>query len=198
MGFMIILTMFSRNYIGVHTPQDVCVGAALGLFVVFAGARLWEWLEADSKRDYIIPCAGIILTVLFLVYISLKSYPMDYAADGKLLVDPAKMMKDGYKDAGRLLGVTLGLFLEKRFVKFSMDVSLQKKVARCAVGVLLIIFYEKAFMPIISDLVSLSWIGMVLTFAELILFIVIYPLCFSKAEELGKSGKKAKLQANKA
>lgn len=197
MGFMILLTMFSRNYIGVHTPQDVVVGAALGLFVVFVGSRLWEWLEADEKRDYIIPCVGIVLTVLFLIYISLKSYPLDYAADGKLLVDPAKMMKDGYKDAGRLLGVTLGLFLEKRFVKFSMDVSVQRKVARCAVGVLLIIFYEKAFMPIISDLVSLSWIGMALTFAELILFIVIYPLCFSKIESMANN-RQAKLQANKA
>lgn len=181
MGFMILLTMFSRNYIGVHTPQDVVVGAALGLIVVFAGAKVWEWVEKNPNRDYIIPCAGIVLTALFLVYISLKSYPMDYA-EGKLLVDPGKMMKDGYKDAGRLLGVTLGWFLERRFVKFSMDVSALKKVTRCAVGVLLLILYESAVMPAVADAFGSSWVNFFLTFAELLLLLVIYPFCFSRIE----------------
>lgn len=36
---------------------------------------------------------------------------MDYA-DGSLPVDPEKMKVGGFKDAGRLPGVTLGWFLE--------------------------------------------------------------------------------------
>lgn len=90
MGVMILLTMFSRLYIGVHTPQDVLIGALLGLVVVFAGAKLWEWIDKEPKRDYIIPCIGIVLVAAFLAYITLKTYPMTYGADGKLLVDPAK------------------------------------------------------------------------------------------------------------
>lgn len=34
-----------------------------------------------------------------LLYISLKPYPTDYV-DGKLIVNPAKMVLDGYKDTG--------------------------------------------------------------------------------------------------
>ncbi len=182
MGLMILLTIFSRNYIGVHTPQDVIVGTILGLVVVFGGAKLWEWLDAHPKKDFIVPCAGVILTVLFLLYISLKAYPMDYDEAGKLLVDPAKMMKDGFKDAGRFLGVTLGWFLERRFVKFSMDVSAGQKVARCGVGVLLLMFYELAVMPAVTDAVGVFWFGFVMTFVELLILMVIYPLCFSKLE----------------
>lgn len=179
MIFMILLTMFSRNYIGVHTPQDVIVGAALGLIVVFLGAKAWEWIYAKPNRDFVLLCAGVILTALFLLYISVKSYPMDYGADGKLLVDPAKMKTDGYKDAGRFLGVMIGWFLERRFVRFSMDVSAAKKTTRCCVGVLLLIAYEKALMPAVTAAVNLSWIGFVMTFCELIVLMVLYPLCFS-------------------
>ena len=179
---MLLLTLFSRNYIGVHTPQDVAVGAALGLAGVFLGIRAWEWIDQKPDRDKIIPIAGVVLTALFLVYISLKSYPMNYDEAGKLLVDPAKMMKDGYKDAGRILGVSLGWYLERRYVRFSMDVPVLTKVTRCGVGALLLMLYEQAFMPAVTGAVSSGWIGFVLTFGELILLMTVYPLCFSRVE----------------
>ncbi len=183
MIIMILLTMFSRNYIGVHTPQDVLVGALLGAVVVILGSKAWEWIDKNKKRDYIIPCVGLVFTALFLVYISLKTYPMDYV-DGELLVDPSKMMKDGFKDAGRFLGVTIGWFLERKFVRFTLNVTAIQKVTRCCFGVLLIIFYENAFMPMITEAISSSWVSFALTFFELILLMVIYPLCFSKIESM--------------
>ena len=188
LGGMILLTMLSRTYIGVHTPQDVVVGTLLGIVVVFCGAKVWEWFEAHPDRDYLLPCAGVVLTVFFLLYISLKSYPMDYV-DGKLLVDPKKMMIDGYKDAGRILGVTLGWFLERRLVNFSMDVCAEQKVTRAGVGALLLIFYEKYAMPAMTAAVVSPWMNSFATFLELILLMVIYPLCFSRLEKSGRAGK---------
>ena len=182
MAVMLLLTMFSRNYIGVHTPQDVAVGAALGLAVVFLGNRAWAWLDEKPGRDRIVPLAGVVLTALFLLYIGIKRYPMDYDDAGKLLVDPAKMMKDGYKDAGRLLGVALGWYLERRYVRFSTDVSPLTKVTRCAVGALVILLYEQAVMPAVTGAVSQGWVGFLLTFGELLLLMVVYPLCFTRLE----------------
>ena len=179
---MLLLTMFSRNYIGVHTPQDVVVGAALGLTVVYLGMRAWAWIDEKPGRARIIPIAGVALTALFLVYISLKSYPLDYDEAGKLLVDPAKMMKDGYKDAGRMLGVSLGWYLERRYVRFSTDVPVLTKVTRCGVGALVLLVYELTFMPAVTGAVSGGWIGFVLTFGELMVLMVVYPLCFSRLE----------------
>ena len=186
---MLLLTMFSRNYIGVHTPQDVAVGATLGLVMVFLGIRAWEWIDEKPGRERIIPLAGVALTALFLLYINLKSYPLDYDASGKLLVDPAKMMKDGYKDAGRILGVSLGWYLERRYVRFSMDVPVLTKVTRCGVGALIIMLYEMAVMPAVTGAVSAGWIGFVLTFVELMVLMAVYPLCFSQLE--AKLGRKA-------
>ena len=50
------------------------------------------------------PLAGFVFCCLALVYITLKPYPMDYTAGGKLLVDPQKMMNDGYGDTGKMMG----------------------------------------------------------------------------------------------
>ncbi len=186
LGLMILLTIFSRNYIGVHTPQDVIVGTLLGAAVVVGGAKVWEWIDEHPEKDWLIPCAGVVLTVLFLIYISVKSYPMDYV-DGKLLVDPEKMKVDGYKDAGRLLGVTLGWFLERRFVRFSMDVPALQKVTRAGVGVLLLIFIEKCLMPAVTGAFAFSWVNSLMTFLELFILMVVYPLCFSRLERSGRS-----------
>lgn len=184
LGLMILLTIFSRNYIGVHTPQDVMVGTLLGAVVVAGGAKIWDWLDAHPEKDWLIPCVGAVLTVLFLIYISAKSYPMDYV-DGSLLVDPVKMKVDGFKDAGRLLGVTLGWFLERRFVNFSMDVPALQKVTRAGVGALLLIFIEKCLTPAVTGAFSYSWVNCLMTFLELILLMVVYPLCFSRLEGSG-------------
>ena len=179
---MIALTMFSRNYIGVHTPQDVVVGLLLGIVVVVCGARVWEWLEKHPDKDYLLPCVGGLLVALFLFYISLKSYPMDYV-NGKLIVAPQKMMIDGYKDAGRLLGVTLGWFLERRLVNFTLAVPTARKVARACFGVLLLLLWEKCATPAMTTALSSSWTYFFASFLELILLIFLYPLCFAREKK---------------
>ena len=183
---MIALTMFSRNYIGVHTPQDVVVGLLLGVVVVVCGARVWEWLEEHPGKDYLLPCIGGLMVALFLFYISMKSYPTHYV-NGKLTVDPQKMMIDGYKDAGRLLGVTFGWFLERRLVNFTLAVPTARKVARACFGVLLLLLWEKGVMPAMSAAFSSAWAYFFACFMELILLFFLYPLCFVRGKHTSVS-----------
>lgn len=178
---MIALTLLSRNYIGVHTPQDVLTGTLLGGLVVIFAPKAYDWIDEDSKHDYIIPVAGIFLTGLFLLYISLKSYPTDYV-DGVLVVDPAKMVLDGYKDAGRFLGLTLGWYFERRFVRFSMDVPMHQKVLRCCVGAFLLIFLEKTLIPATAGLLGGTWGYFFIMTIELFVLTAAYPWCFAKYE----------------
>ena len=55
-------------------------------------------------------------------------------------------------------------------------------VTRCGVGVLVLLLYELSFMPAVTGAVSTGWIGFVLTFGELMVLVVVYPLCFSRLE----------------
>ncbi len=89
-------------------------------------------MEENPNFDLIIAGAGILLSVLLLVYATFKSYPMDYDSAGKLIVEPAKMAVDAYKDVGFSVGILVPWVIERRFIKFTSDGPLDCKFLRIA------------------------------------------------------------------
>ena len=115
--FLILLTMFSRLYLGVHTPQDVLFALLESVLAILAVAKIMSYLELHPEKENMSLLAGFVLGWLAILYISVKPYPMTYV-DGKLLVDPQKMMKDGYGDIGMLIAFCAARFVEKTWIRF--------------------------------------------------------------------------------
>ena len=113
------LIALSRCLLGVHTPQDVFAGLAIGFAGIRLGGALLAWLEGGEGRPAVFAAACCALSAAMLAYITLKSYPMDLAADGSLLVDPRVMMNDCYSAAGTLAGFSLGYAWERRSIRFA-------------------------------------------------------------------------------
>ena len=180
---MLLLTMFSRNYLGVHTPQDVLVGGIASFFCAWSIIKLCDYIDQNPNKDWIVFLTVTIVTAALLCYIALKRYPEDYV-DGVLLVDPKKMTVDGFKDPGRFWGIFLGWFLERRFVRFSTDVSAHKKVARALIGGLLAVFWWTTVAGPIGKMIGTNW-GYFMTQASTpVMFMVVYPaICFRKQEQ---------------
>ena len=128
---LIVLIAFSRNYFGVHTPQDVVVGAALGLIFVFVGRRLWDWQEQGHAWGLFL--GGLLLSALVSAYISLKGYPMDYV-DGKLMVDPMNMIIDGWYNIGAFLGFLFSWPIERRWIHFAVPSSWPERLCCYLLG----------------------------------------------------------------
>ncbi|MDD3334307.1 MAG: phosphatase PAP2 family protein [Eubacteriales bacterium] len=138
MSILVLLVMFSRNYCGVHTPQDVLVGAALGLITLWIVKRLLDFVENKAgNRDLWVAVVGTIIGLLTLVFVTLKPYPMDVGADGLLLVDPVRMQKDHFGAVGALIGMLWGWLWERRQVGFTTDVKGWVRLARAATGILI-------------------------------------------------------------
>ena len=114
-----LIVGFSRNYLGVHTPQDVAVAAALSVASLFAVAWVMRYLEQHPDKEdtflfamFIVGCAGV-------AYVTFKPYPMDYKGPlGELLVDPQRMMNDGYSDQSQLVVFPVARYTERRFIGF--------------------------------------------------------------------------------
>ena len=122
---LILLTGFSRNYLGVHTPQDVLVGIMIGAGSLYVIHRLFLYLDEHPEKEDVFLFFGFAFGISALFYITFKQYPTEYV-NGELLVDPHRMMRDGYKDIGQFVAACAARFLEKRFVRFK-ETGLNKK-----------------------------------------------------------------------
>ena len=136
---IIFFVMLSRNYLGVHTPQDVIVSFLIGVCLIFANGKLLKWVDDGKNRDYILISVVTISCILLTLYVTYKSYPIHYL-NGKVLYDPSFIKTDIFIKTGFILGAFYGWCIEKRFVNFSAEIgSITNKIVRFIVGI--VIFY---------------------------------------------------------
>ena len=200
LGLIVALVAFSRLFLGVHTPQDVLVGAAAGCLVMWLTAMLMRFIASHPEKDWIAVVCGVALAAALAVYAALKPYPTDYDAEGKLIVDGAKMANDTFKGVGWCAAFLTGWILERRFVAFSTDVPLARRLTRVA-GCLLA-YYAVAL--ILVPLVK-GWIGgpagtVVSCFLQVFCVSFLFPWCFTMLEKAGekRSGAAGKARAARA
>ena len=174
-GVIVALIAFSRNFLGVHTPQDVLVGAAAGLLLMWLTAKLMKWIEAHPKKDIPVMCAGIGIAAAVAVFAALKSYPADYDSAGKLLVDGAKMANDTYKGVGWCVGFLSGWVLERRFVGFSTDVPMAKRMTRLVTGLLGYYAVSLILMPLLKSAIPGAGCTIMTCFLQMFYVSFIFP-----------------------
>ena len=141
-GFLILLTAFSRNYLGVHTPQDVLAAMLLGFAVAFGMSKLFVYLSGNPEKEDIVLAGGIVFCIAALVYISVKPYPSGIV-NGTVLVEPKVMMKDGFGCIGRLAAFCIARYAEKKWIRYSPSVSFRTAVlgfAGAAITMLIILY----------------------------------------------------------
>ena len=176
---MIAITMFSRMFVGVHTPQDVIVGVLIGLLSTYIISKISDYVDANPNSDKYILIISTIFTVATLLYVGLKNYPMDYV-DGKLLVDPASMKINSFKDPGTFFGVVLAWYLERRYFKFDISGSASQKAIRACVGALLVVAYYSIVVNGIGKLININIVYFLLRASVPLVFIILYPLTWKK------------------
>ena len=145
-GVLIALTGFSRNFLGVHTPQDVLVGFVSSVIIIAAVGIVEKKVESNEKAIDILTIIGAATVLLTIVYIIVKPYPMDYV-DGQLLVDPQKMMNDTFKSCGAFLGFLIGSYLDRHYLKYEIPASAPALPILTWIGAALMFGWKEWFGP---------------------------------------------------
>ena len=124
----VFIVMFSRNYLGVHTPQDVTIGFLSSLLAIYLAGKIEDWTDADAKRDVLLIVAGIVLCIALALFYQYKPYPLDYLANGKLLVDPERMKPDSFQGLGCIIGYVIARYFERRGFDFEQALSFKTRL----------------------------------------------------------------------
>lgn len=148
--FMVmLLIMLSRNYIGVHTPQDVIVGMLLGLASVIACQRLLTWSESSERRRLMVDLLLVLSAVGFVIF-AFVYCATDGRMDKVIVKSYLSTQKGAINILGHILGLVIGMELERRFIHFSTEVSLKYKLIRVIPGLFLAMLLYKLPLPFLA------------------------------------------------
>ena len=175
----VLLIGFSRLFLGVHTPQDVLVGILAGCLVMWLTGKMMLWIDAHPQKDWLIVCIGVVLSALVALYAALKPYPADYDAEGKLIVDGAKMANDTFRAIGWAMGFLVGWILERRCVGFSTEVSLPTRLLRCVTGLMAFYVVSLILVPLMKNWLPGPAGSIISCFFQMLFISFLFPWLFS-------------------
>lgn len=159
-----LLIGISRLYFGVHTVVDVVIGFCSGVICVFVFGKLYE---KYSDKPVIPLITGFIVSLFFVIYACFKKYPPDAEA---------KLIYDCFKQSGLMIGYFAALYLEKKYLNYSVKGKPLVQIIKFIVGITVLLglkLFFKKFLP--------SYFLYFIEYFILVFWCVyLYPLIFTK------------------
>ena len=138
------LVLFSRMYLGVHTPWDVAVGCLLSLALAVLLRPLFSAGSPTRTRAALLIC--LACSAAFALYMSLCSFGADTDKDN---------LNEAAKNAWLLLGGSAGICLafeiDERFVRYDTRAAWYVQIVKCVLGAGLVFLLRMALKkPLLS------------------------------------------------
>ena len=177
-----VLTPFSRMYIGVHTPLDVLVAAAMALILIFVLRPVV--LGNDGK--YIPYLLGImtVLAVAFLCFVEFYPFPVDVDAHN---------LESGTKNAYTLLGCLLGLLIvyvvDGKWIHFPVKAVWWAQLLKIVIGLGLVLAVKSGMKTPLNAVFGESVGRAARYFLIVIVAGILWPMTFRWFEKLGAKEK---------
>lgn len=190
-----ILVGFSRNYIGVHTPQDVIISFIASVLVIFGTVKLFDIMERNKKADVWIALSGLLISVFITIFAVYKTYPVNFKnsdnsitqtiyvttseineeTQKKAIVNPKDMVLDLYKNIGYIIGIFLGWIIERKYINFSTEGTANQKILRFLICFVLMQIMLNVFCPMIKKAFTAETSEPIISFLKTFYIICIAP-----------------------
>lgn len=173
---VLLLTSFSRMYLGVHTPLDVGVSLAIGVVLVFVFYPIVR--KAAENPKYMAALLGVMvaLSFVFVLYANLWAAP---AQGAEALENLREGQKNSYSLLGALLGFCVAYPLERRFIRFEEIAVWWVQILK-VVGGLIGLLAIKEGLKLLFSAMGFTWLGTnaIRYFAVVLFAALVWPLVF--------------------
>ena len=178
---IVLLVAFSRNFLGVHTPQDVLFAIIYSVGLFFAAEKIFDWESKDEERQFLLFIGGLVICAVIFMWLYFKPYPEEIF-NGKLIVDPAVARSDAFDALGFGLAFFLGHFLEQRFINFKLNVPRKDRVWRIIIGFGVLGVIAVAIYPLLKMFLGVAAYKFFKAFLPFFAILFLIPLIFTKVE----------------
>lgn len=151
--------LFSRNYLGVHTPQDVAASLLLGLIILWITGKASSLSERKPEFTLWISCAGCILCFLPMLRVGCLS------------------------NAGAGFGFFLGWLLEQKMICFEIKGTACSKLFKFGIGVSLLFIIMKVTSPMLGLFMESKYAGFFASFLLVFYIMAVYPFLWTLGEK---------------
>ena len=177
-----VLVPFSRMYLGVHTPLDVGVAAAVALLMLFALYPPMAGRKAGTMSVRISLLVTIAAAVAYTVYVCAAKFPAD---------TDAANLESGVKNAWTLLGASIGIWasfeIDERWVHFETKASLPGQLLKVVIGLALVMGLRMGLKPLLSLVFGSHPAADAVRYLLMVLFAgAVWPMSFQKLAKIGQ------------
>lgn len=166
-----VLVPLSRMYIGVHTPLDVLVAAALALVLIIT---LQPIVLGNKKNNVmILLCIMTAMAIGFLCFVEFYPFPVDIDEHNL-----ASGVKNAYTLLGSLLGLIVVYIVDEKWLKFSVKAVWWAQVLKVVIGLGLVLIIKSGMKAPLNLLFGESLGRAVRYFLVVVTAGCVWPLSF--------------------
>lgn len=175
--------LFSRLYLGVHTPLDVGVSAVAGVMILFTLHVGYQAALRSGKTLFLLNAILLLFTLATVLFVALLPVPAD--------IDPSNLAS-AQKNTWTMLGMALGLicaqWLDNRYIRFEVKAVWWVQICKTAVGLILVLFVQKLTKsPLLALCNGHAVAHMIRYFLVVLTGGALYPITFRFWAKLGRS-----------
>lgn len=182
MILLVLLVAFSRNYVGVHTPQDIIVSIIVGILLIFIADKILHWVEQKQSRDVLLFTIFMFFTAILYIYLDLRcDVQMLSFNSNNTLLNPIALKYGVYGKLGFLTGIVTGWIIERRFIRFTtQDKICLKKIFLITLGLIIFCNLPNIFAFVLHNLIPYRFESFLTKFFMAFYITALYPLVIKR------------------
>lgn len=173
-----VLVPFSRMYVGVHTPLDVGVAAAMAVVLIFAVRPF-----VLGKKKWGFPVLMVLMTAMavsYLCFVELYPFPAD--------IDPERLLSgvnSGYTMIGCLVGLLVVYIVDEKWLHFPVKGVWWVQILKVLIGLLLVLAIKSGMKTPLNALFG-EYIGRAVRYFLMVVMAgIVWPLSFKVFAKIG-------------